>query len=106
LTCLVAGRASPPFETAPSSQGTVRGIAVPGAGGASRKQLDTWTAWAKDAGAKGLIWIKREASGGLTSSAFKVLGEERCRALADAVGAREGDAALIVADSADSCTRT
>ena len=87
------------FDGALGSGGAVRGIAVPGAGGASRKQLDTWTAWAKDAGAKGLVWIKREASGAVTSSALKILGEDRCRALAGAVGAAEGDAALLVADA-------
>jgi aspartyl-tRNA synthetase len=100
-----AGSGFAVFDAALGSGGAIRGIAVPGAGGASRKQLDTWTAWAKDAGAKGLIWIKRESSGALTSSALKVLGEDRCRALADAVGAREGDAALIVADSVDACAR-
>jgi aspartyl-tRNA synthetase len=87
------------FDQALSGGGAVRGIAVPGAGGASRKQLDTWTGWAKDAGAKGLIWIKREASGAVTSSALKILGEDRCRALAASAGAGEGDAALLVADA-------
>jgi aspartyl-tRNA synthetase len=77
----------------------VRGIAIPGAGAATRKQLDTWTAWAKEAGAKGLIWIKREASGTPTSSALKVLGEEKCLALAGVMGAGAGDAALLVADA-------
>jgi aspartyl-tRNA synthetase len=87
------------FDGALSSGGAVRGIAVPGGGSASRKQLDTWTAWAKDAGAKGLVWIKREASGAVTSSALKILGEERCRAIAGAVGTGDGDAALLVADA-------
>jgi len=93
------GTGFPVFDAALASGGAVRGIAVPGAGGATRKQLDTWTAWAKDAGAKGLVWIKRDPSGAVTSSALKVLGEERCRAIAAAVGAAEGDAALVVADA-------
>ena len=93
------------FDGALASGGAVRGIAVPAGGAATRKQLDTWTAWAKDGGAKGLIWIKREASGALTSSALKVLGEDRCRALAGAVGAKDGDAALIVADARGVCDR-
>jgi aspartyl-tRNA synthetase len=86
------------FDDALRSGGAVRGIAVPGAGGASRKQLDLWTAWAREAGAKGLIWIKREASGAVSSSA-KILGEERCREIAGAIGAAPGDAALVVADA-------
>jgi len=93
------------FDGALGSGGAVRGIAVPGAGGASRKQLDTWTAWAKDAGAKGLVWIKREASGAVTSSALKILGEDRCRAIAGALGALDGDAALIVADARTTADR-
>jgi aspartyl-tRNA synthetase len=87
------------FDGALGSGGAVRGIAVPGAGGATRKQLDTWTAWAKEAGAKGLVWIKREASGTTASSAAKILGEERCRDIAATIGAAPGDAALLVADS-------
>jgi len=93
------------FDTALSSGGAVAGIAVPGAGSASRKQLDAWTAWAKEAGAKGLVWIKRESTGAVSSSALKLLGEARCRELAEAVGAGDGDAALIVADSREACAR-
>src|SRR5262245_49357769 len=93
------------FDAALSSGGAVSGIAVPGAGAATRKQLDAWTAWAKDAGAKGLVWIKREAGGAVSSSALKLLGEAKCRAIAAAVGAGDGDAALIVADARAVCDR-
>jgi aspartyl-tRNA synthetase len=93
------------FDAALASGGAIRGIAVPGAGGASRKQLDAWTAWSKEAGAKGLVWIKREAGGGLLSSALKLLGEARCREIAEAVGAGPGDAALVVADTREACDR-
>jgi aspartyl-tRNA synthetase len=93
------------FDAALSPGGAVRGIAVPGAGSASRRELDLWTAWAKDAGAKGLVWIKREATGAVLSSALKLLGESRCREIAAAVGAGEGDAALIVADRREACDR-
>jgi len=99
------GTGFPVFDAAFGAGGTVRGIAVPGAGGASRKQLDTWTAWAKSAGTKGLVWIKREASGAVTSSALKFLGEERCRNLAGRIGANDGDAALLVGDSREACDR-
>jgi aspartyl-tRNA synthetase len=93
------------FDGALASGGSVRGIAVAGAGGATRRQLDDWTAVAKDAGAKGLVWVKIDAGGGVSSSAFKVLGEERCRAVAAAIGAAAGDAALLVADSRAVCDR-
>ncbi len=95
----------PVFDGVLESGGAVRGIAVPGAGGASRKQLDSWTAWAREAGARGLVWIKRDASGATTSSAQKLLGERRAQEIAAAVGAGEGDAALVVADTRDVCGR-
>ena len=93
------------FDAALAAGGAVRGIAVPGAAGASRKKLDHWNEWAREAGAKGLVWIKVDDEGGVTSSALKVLGEERCRAVAAAVGAGRGDAGLVVADSRDVCDR-
>jgi aspartyl-tRNA synthetase len=89
------------FEDALASGGAVRGIAVPGGAAASRKKLDQWNEWARKAGAKGLVWIKIDDQGKLTSSALKVLGEERCQVIAAAVGAGRGDAALIVADTRD-----
>jgi aspartyl-tRNA synthetase len=92
------------FDSALESGGAVRGIAVPGGGSASRKQLDRWTTWAREAGAKGLVWIKL-ADGAVSSSALKILGEGRCRALAEAVEAGEGDAALLMADSLEVCNR-
>jgi len=93
------------FDATLASGGAIRGIAVPGAGAASRKQLDLWTSWAKETGAKGLVWIKRDAGGAILSSALKLLGESRCREIAQAVGAHEGDAALIVADTREACDR-
>jgi aspartyl-tRNA synthetase len=93
------------FDAALGSGGAVRGIAVPGGAGASRKILDTWTEWAREAGAKGLVWIKLEAGGAVSSSALKQLGEDRCRALAARIGAGAGDAALLVADRGDTCAR-
>jgi aspartyl-tRNA synthetase len=93
------------FDTALEKGGAVRGIPVPGAGEVSRKVLDRWTDWAKAAGAGGLVWIKIDPGGKITSPTLKVLGEERCRAAAGAVGAGEGDAALVVADSRSICNR-
>ncbi|NIM01341.1 MAG: aspartate--tRNA ligase [Acidobacteria bacterium] len=84
--------------------GAVRGIVVDGAGGASRKQLDTWNGWAREAGARGLLWIK-SAGGKIGSSALKVLGEERCRDILRALGGGDGDAALIVAADRSLCNQ-
>ena len=93
------------FDAALDDGGSVRGIAVPGGGAASRKQLDRWTESAKKSGAKGLVWIKLQEDGKVASSALKVLGQERCRAVAAAVGATSGDAALLVAAGGDMCNR-
>jgi aspartyl-tRNA synthetase len=90
------------FDDALGAGGAVRGIVVPGAAGSSRKQIDGWTDRVKAAGARGMIWIKL-GSDAITSSALKVLGEERCRAVAAALGAGEGDLALLVADRRDVC---
>ncbi len=93
------------FDNALDGGGSVRGIAVPGGGTASRKQLDVWTEWAKEAGAGGLVWVKIAEDGTVTSTALKILGAERCKKVAESVGAGNGDAALVVADTRDTCNR-
>jgi aspartyl-tRNA synthetase len=90
------------FDGALEAGGSVRGMAVPGAGSATRKQLDRWSARAKRAGAGGLVWIKR-AGEALTSSALKVLGEARCRSIAETLGAGRDDLALVVAGRRELC---
>jgi aspartyl-tRNA synthetase len=92
-----------PFEDTLQAGGTVRGIAVPSGASASRKQLDRWTGWAREAGANGMVWVKRADDGSLTSSALKQLGPARCGGIADAVGAGAGDAALMVSGSPAQC---
>jgi aspartyl-tRNA synthetase len=94
------------FDGALGSGGTVRGIAIPGAAAsASRKVLDAWTEVAKDLGARGLVWIKCEASGAVASPALKALGDARAKAVARAVGAADGDVALLVADARETCDK-
>ena len=92
-----------PFEDALATGGAVRGIAVPGAGTASRKQLDRWTEWARGAGAGGLVWIKLATDGTVTSSALKHLGADRCRELAGTIGASAGDGVLLVSGDRARC---
>jgi aspartyl-tRNA synthetase len=99
LGAAAAGTSFPPFVDALGSGGAVRGFVFPGGAGASRKRLDDLTAAAKEAGARGLITIKRGAEG-IQSPALKTLGEEKALALCEAAGARQGDLLLIVADKA------
>jgi len=93
------------FDDVLGEGGAVRGIVVPGGADASRKDLDRWTDLVRKNGAKGMVWIKL-APDKLSSSVLKALGEERCQAIADALGAGVGDAALLVADSLDACRRS
>ena len=92
------------FDDALAAGGAVRGIAVPGGGEATRKDIDRFTDLARKAGAGGLVWIK-PAGADTTSSALKVLGAERCMAIAQALGAERGDLALVVADRLEVCRR-
>jgi aspartyl-tRNA synthetase len=72
--------------------GRVRGFVAPGAVGWSRKQVDELETIAKDAGAGGLIRLKRGAEG-LEGPAAKFLGPDAAAALA--IG--DGDLGLFVA---------
>ncbi len=101
----VSGRGFSVFDSALAAGGVVRGIAVPGGGSASRKTLDSWSGWAREAGAAGLVWIRIEEAGTVSSPALKALGDEGARAAAAAVGAGPGDAALLVAGPRDAAAQ-
>jgi aspartyl-tRNA synthetase len=59
LTSVVGDDAAPFVRDAIGANGRVRGFVIEGAADASRKELDGFTATAKDAGAGGLIWARR-----------------------------------------------
>lgn len=84
-----------PFRDALSAGGLVRGIVVPGGASYSRKRLDELTASAKELGASGLIWIRFDGEKG--SSIRKFLDENAHDRFRTALGAGDGDLALIVA---------
>ena len=76
--------------------GDIRGICVPGgASEFSRKKIDKLVDEVKHYGAKGLVWIKRDASG-ISSSVGKFFSEEELTAVLDKCGAAEGDIVFIV----------
>ena len=93
-----------PFEEALREGGAVLGIAAPGAGRYSRKQLDELAAHARDLGARTLVWIKNEPAG-LSSPAMKSLGQAGVQRLAHEAQAREGDLVLIVPGPRPVCQR-
>ena len=84
-----------PYADAVKAGGAVKAIVVEGGAKYSRKQLDELTEHAKRFGAAGLAWIKL-AEGETASSLLKALGAEGVSALAQAAGAKTGDAVLII----------
>jgi aspartyl-tRNA synthetase len=84
------------FAQLVSGGGAVKALRVPGAGGLSRRELDDLTAEARQAGAKGLVWIKVNPDG-LQSPVAKFIQAIQAALLA-AVGAEPGDLVLLVGD--------
>ncbi|HYI13475.1 MAG TPA: aspartate--tRNA ligase, partial [Thermoanaerobaculia bacterium] len=82
------------FEPFQKAQ-TVRAIVVPNGAAFSRKKLDDLAEEAKKMKASGLVWIKFNAERG--SSIKKFLDDTSYDALRTALGANEGDLALVVA---------
>jgi len=85
------------FHGAVESGGSVRGIAVGGLGGLSRREIDDLAAVAATGGARGLAWLKLEG-GSLDGPIAKFFSEEERAALRERFGADEGDYVFFVAD--------
>ena len=88
------------FKGAIEAGGVVRGLCVPGQAGISRKGLDDLNAVVKPYGGKGVVSLMHR-DGQLAGAALKHIGEGPAGALLDAVGAKEGDLGLFVADAYD-----
>ncbi len=86
------------FRAAVEAGGVVRGVRAPGAAAATRRQVDELTELARASGARGLAWAAL-AGAEVRSSFAKFLAEGERAALWEALGAREGDLLLLVADS-------
>jgi aspartyl-tRNA synthetase len=95
LAQAVEGTEFPPFATALSAGGQVKGIVVPGGANLSRKALDDLQEFAKRYGATALPWIKLGDE--VSSSLLKALGIEAVDRIAQVAGANKGDLVLIVA---------
>ena len=85
------------FQNCLASGGEIRGIAAPGCGAYSRKQVDDLTALARQYGAGGLVSIILEP-GGFRSSIQKHLTAEQVASLRERLSAGDGDLVLLVAD--------
>lgn len=97
LTDLAADSGFGVFADAAAAGGQVKCICVPGGADMSRKQLDAATDFVKRHGAKGLAWLKRDATG-WTGPAAKFVTEAFLAEAAERAACGEGDALLFVAD--------
>ena len=93
VTSLLQGNGFSVFDTAEY----IGAIVAKGCAGYTRKQLDELTEWVKrpQVGAKGLVYIKLNADG-IKSSIDKFYTPEQLKAVADKIGAQEGDLILML----------
>ncbi len=96
VTKIMGGSTFRGFEGALADGGCVRGMAVPGCASWSRSRLDELTAFITGHGAGGLAWFKM-AGGAVESPIAKFFGPERLAGMRAALGAADGDIALLVA---------
>ncbi|MCT4010828.1 aspartate--tRNA ligase [Elizabethkingia anophelis] len=76
----------------------VVGINVEDCAEYTRKQIDELTDWVKrpQIGATGMVWIKYQADGIVTSSVNKFYNEEDLKKIAEEFGAKPGDLMLVL----------
>lgn len=98
LTDYLRGTEFRVFAGAIDAGGYVGAVVMPGGASQTRKELDGWQDWAKARGAKGLAYITFNAETGEPKGPVaKNLSEEHLAGLADAVGAKAGDAVFFAA---------
>ncbi|GAB1346185.1 hypothetical protein MASR1M104_10840 [Cloacibacterium normanense] len=81
----------------------VVGINVEGCADYTRKQIDELIDWVKrpQIGASGMVWIKFQNDGVVTSSVNKFYSEEDLKKIAEKFGAKEGDLMLLMSGNAN-----
>ncbi|HYN94192.1 MAG TPA: aspartate--tRNA ligase [Pilimelia sp.] len=100
LTGYLRGTQFRVFAGAIDAGGYVGAVVMPGGAGQSRKELDGWQDWAKARGARGLAYVVLDAeTGEARGPVAKNLSAEHLAGLADAVGAKPGDAVFFAADA-------
>jgi aspartyl-tRNA synthetase len=99
LTSALKGSTFKVFSDVAGRGGSIKGLFVPGAGNYSRGQLDKLTDKAKEFGAKGLVYIKIDDKGALSSPVSKFFSEDELKNIYKTLGgAGNNGLALIVAD--------
>lgn len=84
------------FDGAARAGGRVRGLVARGGAALSRSRIAHYDRIARDAGAKGALWLKRTADG-WSGPPAKVVGEEVAATLEREFGVGEGDLVFLVA---------
>ncbi len=102
LTVIGSRIESPLLRTSISSGEVLKGLLVKQGAGLSRSQLDKVGEKAKDRGAKGIFWIKKQEAGFKSSLR---LDENDYRAIWEKMGGAEQDLALLVADKKPTALR-
>lgn len=85
------------FSLALASGGAIRGIKAEKGGAFSRTEMDRISDFAKEKGAKGLVWMKFK-EGEVESPAAKFMSQEELDGLKKLFSARPGDAVFLGAD--------
>ncbi|CAB4704777.1 unannotated protein [freshwater metagenome] len=75
----------------------VGSVVMPGGAASPRRELDAWQDWAKARGAKGLAYILINDDSSLGGPVAKNLSEKECADIAQAAGAKPGDAIFFAA---------
>jgi aspartyl-tRNA synthetase len=98
LTGYLRGTGFRVFAEAIDAGGYVGAVVMPGGAGQTRKELDAWQDWAKARGARGLAYVVLDAETGQPRGPVaKNLSPAHLEGLADAVGAKPGDAVFFAA---------
>ena len=94
ITNLVKGHGFSVFEDAEY----IGAIAAEGCATYTRKQIDELTEFVKrpQVGAKGLVWIRMEADGGVKSSVDKFYSPDDLHKIAERCGAKAGDMIFVI----------
>jgi aspartyl-tRNA synthetase len=93
------------FAATLKSGGSVRGLTLPEGASLSRRDFDALTLLAKETGARGLVWLARQADG-VRGSATKFLSAAELERLWEVAACREGDVVLLVADQHQTALQT
>jgi aspartyl-tRNA synthetase len=100
LTDYLRGTEFRVFAGAIDAGGYVGAVVMPGGASQTRKELDGWQDWAKARGARGLAYVVLDAeTGEARGPVAKNLSAEHLGGLADAVGAKPGDAVFFAASA-------